>query len=77
MEKELQQMLNARFGYGTWDELKEMRRKIRAQREKEVYKQAEARQSFINGIAIVVLTSLAVCVLVGMVYLVGVGSGRW
>ena len=54
-----------------------MRRKIRAQREKEVYKQAEARQSFINGIAVVVLTSLAICVLVGMVYLVGVGSGRW
>jgi hypothetical protein len=77
MEKELQQMLNARFGYGTWDELKEMRRKIRAQREKEVYKQAEARQSFINGIAVVFLTSMAICVLVGMVYLVGVGSGRW
>ena len=36
MEKELQQMLNMRFGFGTWDELKEMQRKIRAQRQKEV-----------------------------------------
>ena len=52
MEKELQTLLNYRFGFGTWDELKEMQRKIRAQREREVYKQAEARQAIINGIAI-------------------------
>ena len=35
MEKELQTMLNMRFGFGTWDELKEMQRKIRAQRERD------------------------------------------
>ena len=35
MEKELQTLLNFRFGYGTWDELKEMQRKIRADREKQ------------------------------------------
>ena len=37
MELELQQMLNMRFGYGTWDELKEMQRKIRSDRQKQVY----------------------------------------
>ena len=49
MELELQQMLNMRFGFGTWDELKEMQRKIRSDREKEVYASAEARQAMING----------------------------
>ena len=47
-EKELQALLNFRYGYGTWDELKEMRRKIRDRREKEVYKQAQMRRRFLE-----------------------------
>ena len=51
-EKELQALLNFRYGYGTWDELKEMRRKIRDQREKAVYKQAQMRADFVEAIQI-------------------------
>ena len=51
-EKELQTLLNFRYGYGTWDELKEMRRKIRDQREKEVYKQAQMRADLIEAVQI-------------------------
>ena len=47
-EKELQALLNFRYGYGTWDELKEMRRKIKDRREKEVYKQAQMRKDVIE-----------------------------
>ena len=36
MEKELPTLLNWRFGFGTWDELKEMQRKIRAPERKRV-----------------------------------------
>jgi predicted lysophospholipase L1 biosynthesis ABC-type transport system permease subunit len=53
MEKELREMLNVRFGYKTWDELKEMQRKIRAQRQKQVYDAEERKQAFINGTAII------------------------
>lgn len=77
MEKELQQMLNFRFGFGTWDELKDMQRKIRAQRQKEVYAAAERRQAIINGVAITVLLVAGFCVLGGMIYLIGVGRGEW
>ena len=77
MEKELQQMLNFRFGFGTWDELKDMQRKIRAQRQKEVYAAAERRQAIINGVAVTLLTAAAVCTLGGMIYLIGVGRGDW
>ncbi len=51
-EKELMALLNFRYGYGTWDELKEMRRKIRDQREKEVYKQAQMRADLIEAVQI-------------------------
>jgi hypothetical protein len=75
MEKELQQMLNIRFGFGTWDELKEMQRKIRAKREREVYKQAEAKQAMINGVAIVGLLIVGLGMLFGMVYLIAKAKG--
>jgi|TARA_B100001996_G_scaffold44459_1_gene32106 hypothetical protein len=61
-EKELQALLNFRYGYGTWDELKEMRRKIKDQREKAVYKQAQMRADFIEtaqiGTAVLVLLAI-------------------
>ena len=75
MEKELQTMLNMRFGFGTWDELKDMQRKIRAKREKEVYRQAEARQAFINGFAIVILLSISASMLIGLFYFIGKARG--
>ena len=75
MEKELQQMLNMRFGFGTWDELKDMQRKIRAQREREVYKQAEARQAIINGIAITVLLGSVCAMVFGIIYFIAKAKG--
>tara|TARA_A100001388_G_scaffold277572_1_gene269583 strand:+ start:1922 stop:2353 length:432 start_codon:yes stop_codon:yes gene_type:complete len=62
-EKELQALLNFRYGYGTWDELKEMRRKIRDRREKEVYKQAQMRADLMEAIQI----GFAILVLLGTV----------
>ena len=75
MEKELQQMLNMRFGFGTWDELKDMQRKIRAKREKEVYAAAEARQAFVNGIAIIALCSAGIVLLFGIFYFIAKAKG--
>ena len=57
-EKELATLLNFRFGWGTMDELKEMRRKIRAKRQKEVYDQEERKRAFIEMCSIIVLLSL-------------------
>tara|TARA_B100000900_G_scaffold372692_1_gene352771 strand:+ start:472 stop:933 length:462 start_codon:yes stop_codon:yes gene_type:complete len=75
MEKELQTLLNFRFGFGTWDELKDMQRKIRAQREREVYKQAEARQAMINGIAITALLAIACTMVGGIIYFIAKAKG--
>ena len=62
-EKELQALLNFRYGYVTWDELKEMRRKIRDKREKEVYKQAQMRRDLIEAMQI----GFAILVVLGFV----------
>ena len=62
-EKELQALLNFRYGYGTSDELKEMRRKIRDKREKEVYKQAQMRRDLIEAMQI----GFAILVVLGFV----------
>ena len=70
MEKELQQLLNYRFGFGTWDELKDMQRKIRAKREKDVYRQAEAKQALVNGVAIFLLLGALISMLGGLFYFV-------
>ena len=75
MEKELQQMLNIRFGFGTWDELKEMQRKIRAKRDKEIYRAAEARQAFVNGVAIIALMLAGCAILFGSVYFIAKAKG--
>tara|TARA_B100000989_G_scaffold207621_1_gene157350 strand:+ start:4593 stop:4970 length:378 start_codon:yes stop_codon:yes gene_type:complete len=68
-EAELQTLLNWRYGFGTWKELIEMRRKIRQERERTIYKQQERKQSLIDGILIVFLIGLLASVLVGFLWL--------
>jgi len=74
-EKELMALLNFRFGYGTWDELKEMRRKISKQREKQVWAQAELRRNLIEGISIFILVCLTFLLVSGIVYGILVKQG--
>ena len=75
MEKELQTMLNFRFGFGTWNELKEMQRKIRAKRDKEIYRAAEARQAFINGVALIVLLGGMAAMIIGIFFFIAKAKG--
>jgi len=75
MEKELQEMLNVRFGYKTWDELKQLQRKIRADRQKQIYDAAERRQSFINTVALFLLLGAMICTIVGIFYFIALAKG--
>lgn len=77
MEKELQTLLNYRFGFGTWDELKEMQRKIRADREKQFYAQKERQQQIIEAISIIGLILVVGGVVLGVAYLIGVNKGMF
>ena len=68
-EAELQTLLNWRYGFGTWKELIEMRRKIRLERQATIYKQQERKQALVDGILIVFLIALLAGVLIGFIWL--------
>ena len=51
-EKELMALLNFRFGYGTWDELKEMRPRLQKIEKKKFMPQAELRRNLIEAFSI-------------------------
>lgn len=62
-EKDLQALLNWRYGYKTWDELKEMRRKIKAEREKTVYKQRKMQRAFFDILTAIVILVVVIAIL--------------
>jgi hypothetical protein len=67
-EKELETMLNWRYGFGTWKELIELRRKIKAEREATLYKQEERRVAFINVICIGTLFIIATGIIASILW---------
>lgn len=69
MESELRTLLNFRYGQKTWEEMIEMRRKIKAQREKEVYRVMEIKRNILEGIAIIGLMLLCAGLVFGIAYL--------
>lgn len=69
MEKDLRTLLNYRYGHRTWEEMIEMRRKIKAQREKEVYRIIEWKRNILEAVAVLMLIVLIGGTLLGITYL--------
>jgi hypothetical protein len=69
-EKEIKFMLDMRFGFGTYDEMVDMRRQIRKDREKEVYSAMESKRQIANNMAILGLSILIIGILGGGVYMI-------
>ena len=67
-EKEIKFMLNMRFGPSTYDDMLQMRREIRKEREETVYASMEAKRQIQNNAAIGVLSLGIVVVLGGGIY---------
>ena len=63
-------LLNFRFGYGTWDELKEMRPRLQSKEKKKFMLQAELRRNMIEAVSIFALISLCALVLGGVFYFI-------
>ena len=76
-EKQLEEMLNIRFGFGTWREMIELRRKIRKEREETVYRQQERRRAFLEGIAVIFLTVFLFALIVFIIWFLGTGANWW
>jgi hypothetical protein len=69
MESELRTLLNFRYGQTTWEEMIAMRRNIKAQREKEVYRVMEIKRNILEGVAIIGLMLLCAGLVFGIAYL--------
>lgn len=76
-EKQLQDLLNIRFGFGTWKEMVELRRTIKKEREETIYKQQEKRAAFFEGLLLIFLVILGFGIVGGGTYLTGLGAGWW
>jgi len=68
-EKEIKFMLNMRFGPSTYDDMLQMRREIRKEREETVYAAMEAKRQIQNNAAIGGLSLGIISVLGGGIYL--------
>jgi hypothetical protein len=69
-EYEIRVMLDYRFGLGTYEGMLDMRRKIRAERERTVYAAMENKRQMANNLAITGLALGIVSVLGGGLYLI-------
>jgi len=74
-EVKIKFMLDYRFGLGTYDEMLVMRRKLREERERTVYRQMEAKRQIQNNAAIGTLGFLIFGTLGGGVYLIALAVG--
>lgn len=72
-EKEIKFMLDFRFGPGTYDEMLNMRRQIRKEREETVYRAMESKRQIQNNMAIAGLSLAIISVLGGGIYLIALG----
>ena len=58
MENELRELITYRYGVDTYREMIQMRRTIREEREKTIYKQQERRKAFFwNGLALAIIST--------------------
>ena len=74
-EKEIKFMLNMRFGPSTYDDMLQMRRQIRKEREETVHAAIEAKRQMANNLAITGLCIGIVFVLGIGIYLIALGLG--
>ena len=73
-EQQLQFLLDIRFGYGTWKEMIQLRRKIAREREETIYRRMERRQSLIDLMLITLGVVVISCVVLGGAYLYAVNN---
>ena len=69
-EVEIKNMLDLRFGFGTYDEMLGMRRQIRKEREQQVYAREESKRQIQNNMAVLGLSILIIAILGGGMYLI-------
>ena len=76
-EKELKFLIDYKYKPGTYQQIVDLRRQIKKEREETVYRQMEAKRAIINNIAITGLSAGIIGIVGAGSYYVGVGAGAW
>ena len=69
-EKELRTMIMYAYGTPVYQEMIQLRRDIRKKRENDIYKRQRFWRSFWETLAVLILLSLAVAMIIGLVYVI-------
>ena len=77
MREEMKTHISFYYGPSAWDEIVRMEGQMRKKRAAEVYAAEERKQMIVEWIVGIALASALSCVLGGIVYLIGAGTGRW
>lgn len=76
-EKQLQVLIDLRFGHGTWEEMIQLRRKIKREREASLYRYHARKQAFIDSCLLGVGIGLFGLIAIVIFYAIGAQIGRW
>jgi len=68
-EKELRVLIQYTYGMNVYNEMIELRRKLRKKREDEIYRKREMKRTLLEGFLVLLLIVLAAGFVIGMIYL--------
>ena len=77
MREEMKTHISFYYGPRAWDEIVRIEGEMRKARREEVYAKEERKQAIIEWIVGISLVAAGSVLLIGIVYLIGAGTGRW
>ena len=77
MREELKRLIMFTRGQSAWNELLKTEADIRKRRQEAIYAQEEFRQKIIDGILIVIASTVMILGISFIVYLIGINQGHW
>jgi hypothetical protein len=77
MRKEVETLIQYTYGQKGLEEYKDTLRRVKAQRKKTAYRQAELKEALIAWTVGILAVSSAVCLLAVVMYFIGKQQGKW
>jgi hypothetical protein len=77
MREELRKFISFQYGPSAWDEIVHMEAQMRKEQKEAVYAKAERKEKILEWIAGIIAVIIAVGVLGGGLYLLGIIQGKW
>lgn len=77
MREEMRQYISLYYGPSAWDEIVRMEVQMRKEQKDAIYEAEERKEKIITWILSIIILATALGLLAGMIYVLGVGQGKW